>query len=206
MKSGKFVLSKPVLIVVITLFILVITPQKVSANIRIENGGEVPYYARLERGGIHADGDWVAIVFYRPPSCIPADFNLLNFFDFANAWNCQPTTTTGFEIWKNGPGIDMAPIQQVMQGKGAVPVWFVNTQQLMAAIGDDILTINELASLPSLQVGSASFYHETLHPLGGSNQNHLVFNAHGQLEDGTPFIVHAEHTESNFITNIRFNE
>ena len=204
MDHKNFVLKKLGLIMVIVLGIALLTPQAALANMRIDNGGEVPYYARLERGGIFTDDGWAVIVFYRPPDCIPSDFNLLDFFDFANVWGCKPTTTDGFEIWKNGPGIDMAPLQQEMHGKGDVPVWFVDTQELEAAITDDVLTIGELEGLPSLQVGTASFYHETLHPWGGSVKNHLVFNAHGLLEDGSKFIVLAEHTESNFNANIRF--
>jgi len=204
MEHRKFILNRWSLIVAITLILLLITPQAALANIRIENGGEVPYYARLERGGILADGDWAAIPFYRPPSCVPADFNLLDFFDFANVWGCQPTTTDGFEIWKNAPGTDIAPLQQELHGKGAVPVWFVSMKELEEAVEDGVLTIGELASLPSLKIGSASFYHETLHPLGGSVRNHLVLNAHGSFADGSTFKVLAEHTEANFIANIHF--
>jgi hypothetical protein len=118
----------------------------------------------------------------------------MDFFDFINAWGCAPTTS-GFEIWKNGPGIDTAPLQQELFGQGAVPVWFVDTQELMAAIVDDVLTIGELESLASLKIGTASFYHETLHPWGGSVRNHLVFNAHGLLADETAFNVQTYRNE-----------
>ena len=67
-----------------------------------------------------------------------------------------------------------------------------------------MLTIGELADLPSLKIGSASFYHETLHPWGGSVKNHLVFNAHGSFANGSAFKVLAEHTEANFNVNILF--
>ena len=204
MNHKHFVQNKLGLVLVIVMGIGVLTPQSALANIRFDNGGQLPYYARLAQGEFYADGDWVAIVFYRLPACIPADFNLLGFFDFANAWGCAPTTS-GFEIWKNGPGIDLAPLQQELSGEGAVPVWFADTQELMAASEDGVLTIGELGSLPSLKIGTASFYHETLHPWGGSIRNHLVFNAHGLLADGTAFNVNAEHTETNFNVNIHFN-
>jgi hypothetical protein len=203
MDHKKFVLNKPGLIMAIVLGVALLIPQGAQANIRFDNGGQVPYYARIANGELYADGDWVAIVFYRLPECIPADFNLLDFFDFANVWGCAPTTS-GFEIWKNGPGIDLAPLQQELFGIGAVPVWFIDTKELMTVFGDGVLMIGELESLTSLKIGSASFYHETLHPWGGSVRNHMVFNAHGELADGTSFKVHAEHTETNFNVNIHF--
>jgi hypothetical protein len=204
MEHRKFILNRWSLIVAIALILLLITTQTALANVKFDNGGEVPYYARISQGEYFGDGEWVAIVFYRPPSCVPDDFNLLDFFDFANVWGCQPTTTDGFEIWKNGPSTDLAPIQQELHGKGAVPVWFVSMEELQEAIEDDVLTIDELAALPSLKIGSASFYHETLHPWGGSVKNHLVFNAHGSFADGSSFKVLGEHTEANFNVKILF--
>ncbi|OGO60206.1 MAG: hypothetical protein A2029_01275 [Chloroflexi bacterium RBG_19FT_COMBO_47_9] len=204
MDHKYFALKKLGLFLVIILGIVLLTPHTAQANVRFDNNGQVPYYARIAQGEFYTDSDWVAIVFYRLPECIPADFNLLDFFDFANVWNCAPTTS-GFEIWKNGPGIDTAPLQQELFGMGVVPVWFADTQELMTVIEDGVLTIDELGSLPSLKIGTASFYHETLHPWGGSVRNHLVFNAHGSLTDGTVFNIHAEHTETNFNVNINLN-
>jgi hypothetical protein len=42
-----------------------------------------PFYARINPMPpyIFADGGWVGIAFYRSPACVPADFNLLEFFD-----------------------------------------------------------------------------------------------------------------------------
>jgi len=97
----------------------------------------------------------------------------------------------------------MAPMLQVLNGKGAVPVWFVKWDEMEPAL-DDGLKIGELAGLPSLVKGSASFYHETLHPYGGSIKNHMVLDAQGLLETGTGFNFHAEHTEANFKVSIKF--
>ena len=204
MDHKYFILKKLGLIMVIVLAIGLLAPQGAQANIRFDNGGQVPYYARIAQGEFYADDDWVAIVFYRLPYCIHENFNMLKFFDFANAWYCN-TTTSGFEIWANGPGIDMAPLQQELFGLGAVPIWFVSMEDLQAAIADNELMIDELGAMPSLKIGTASFYHETLHPWGGSVRNHMVFNAHGLLVDGAAFKVHAEHTETNFNVSIRFN-
>jgi hypothetical protein len=35
--------------------------------------------------------EWAAIAFYRPPACVPDDFNLLDFFD-PNAMDCPSVT------------------------------------------------------------------------------------------------------------------
>jgi len=179
------------------------SPQVAFANTRFGDGGDLPLYARLERSGIFGDGQWVAVVFYRPPECIPVTFNLLDLFDFENAWFCGPPTTDGFFVFKD-PAVNPTPMQQVLHGRGAVPVWFVSHAEYVGAIADDTLTIGELASLPSRRIGYASFFHETLHPYGGSQMSHLEYDAHGVLEDGTSFHVHVAATEARFDVNIKF--
>jgi hypothetical protein len=125
------------------------------------------------------------IPFYTTPSCVPADFNLLNFFDFGS--QC-PLTVHGLAIWKNGPPpIDAAPIQNIFDGDGAVQIWFVRWTELQAGIADGVLTVPELKAMPSLRVGSATFYHETLHPPEAAQVGLDVIAAHGTLADGTVF-------------------
>ena len=95
-----------------------------------------PFYARLERGFVHMTDQWVAVAFYREPSCVRANFNLLNFFDFANIpaiFGC-PLTVHGLEIWKNGVASDQGPMQSKLFGNGAVPVWFVSVSDFNAAL------------------------------------------------------------------------
>lgn len=196
-KPIRYLTSFFVLVVMVA---TVVAPQIAMANVRYEDGGDVPFYARLERGITYTDGEWVTVVFYRPPECIPSNFNLLDFFDFADTWSCLPPTTDGFTIWGDGT----APIQQELHGLGSVPVWFVSLVDYQLAVADDVLTIGELASLLSLKTGSASFYQETLHPLGGARRNHLEYNAHGTLADGASFRVHVVHTEANLNANIKF--
>jgi hypothetical protein len=169
--------------------------QSASANVRIEGAGQEPFYARIDSGGlVPNDGDLAAIVFYRPPSCVRADFNLLDFFDIPWAFFCGPPTTTGFTIWNNGPGLDPAPVQAVNHGLGAVPVWFVSWPELQAATSDGVLTIGELAALPSLLVGSADSFHQVLHPDFAANVPKLTLVASGTLEDGRSFRVHMVRT------------
>ena len=71
--------------------------------------------------------------------------------------------------------------------------------RLIVVPGDDHWDAGlELASMASLEIGSASFYQEVLHPVagvdpatGGARVGHITINATGNLEDGTPFRFHA---------------
>lgn len=132
-------------------------------------------------------------MFYRAPSCVPPSFNLLNFFHPA-AFGCE-SFVRGFEIWRNGPWAgDAAPLQQRLDNTGPLPVWFVAWSVLEAAIADDRLTIGELASLPSLLVGHATRFRETLHPYQGAQQTMISIVASGVLENGHTFIYQATET------------
>ena len=163
-----------------------------------QTSNDLPFYARFERGLIHTDGEWAAIAFYRPPSCIRPDFNLLDFFDAPAAFGCNAPEPylTGFGVWKGDP---MAPpVQsrlQLVSGR-AMPIWFVSWAELAAAINDDVLTIDELMALPSLLKGEAMFYSETLHPLEAALQTMTDVVAFGLLPDGRTFTYRATETHS----------
>ncbi len=178
------------------LSVLLMVVPSVLAAVIIDSDGQVPFYARAPRDGIINDGEWAVIVFYRPAECIPAEFNLLDFFDFPGptgpgAFGCNPPTTDSVEIWQNGPGIDFAPLVGKFRGLGAVPVWFVRWSDIEAAVADDVLTIGELESLPSLQKGSADYYRETLHPTESAapGPGSIQFTGRGGLEGGGRFRV-----------------
>lgn len=167
-----------------------------SEPVRIEANGDVPFYARFGENETFSDGEWVAVVFYRPPECIPAEFNLNGFFDFPGesgpgAFACAPPTTTSVELWANGPDTDPAPLVSEMTGRGAVPVWFFAAADVEAAQADGVVSIGELAGISSRRVGSASTYTELLHPSQSNAQPLIQFNAVGTLEDGAPFVVDA---------------
>ena len=73
------------------------TPATAEAKdpLRIEANGEVPFYARFGENETFSNGEWTVIVFYRSPDCIPADFNLNQFFHFPGdsgpgAFACTP--------------------------------------------------------------------------------------------------------------------
>jgi hypothetical protein len=161
-----------------------------SAKLRLGGGDVLPFYARIEHNEVFHDGEWAVVVFYRPPSCVPADFNLLDQFDVPGAFQCGPATVGGFTLWDNGPGIDPAPSQVRLDGHD-VPVWFVLWSELQVGISDGVLTLGELQAMPSLLVGSAGFYSETIHPFQATTKGMVVLTASGSLDDGGNFFVHA---------------
>jgi hypothetical protein len=144
-----------------------------------------PYYALLSRGFVPNNGAWAGIVFLRSPSCVPADFNLLDWFDRWAAWDCQ-LMVEGEEWWHSLTA--PPPFQERDRGLGAVPVYFVRWSEFQAAIADDLLTITELQSLPSLMKGSASFLEHVVHNTNQpTNHGHETLVSHGTLEDGRTF-------------------
>lgn len=172
------------------------TPATAEAQdpVRIEANGEVPFYARFGENETFSNGEWTVIVFYRSPDCIPADFNLNQFFHFPGndgpgAFACAPPTTTSIEYWANGPQTDPAPLIAEMTGRGAVPVWFIAQAEVEAALSDGVVTIGELAESPSLVKGEAVSYTELLHPGQSNPQSLIQFKAEGALEDGRSFMV-----------------
>ena len=169
-------------------------PAESKEPVRIDGNGEVPFYARFGENETFSDGEWTVIVFYRSPDCIPADFNLNQFFHFPGendpgAFACAPPTTTSVEYWANGPETDPAPLTAEMTGRGAVPVWFIPQADAEQAMEDGVVTIEELAASPSRLAGEAVTYTELLHPSQTNEQSLIQFNAEGALEDGRSFMV-----------------
>ena len=48
----------------------------------------------------YGDDEWVAFIFYRPPDCVPGDFDIFDFFDIPAAFSCTPLTVEGFVIYR----------------------------------------------------------------------------------------------------------
>jgi hypothetical protein len=177
-------------------------PGAAPAQVRVDPQ-PLPYYARVVTG----TGEWSPRIFYRPVDCIPEEFNLLSFFDPPRAFACGPMTVDGFAIWETGPGLDPAPGQARLRGLGAVPIWFVRTEDYLAAISDGVLTIGELEALDPL-TGHARLFSQTQHPFPAVKNDLLVFNATGTLEDGRSFRLHvtAHGTEGQRLVKVDFGD
>jgi hypothetical protein len=157
----------------------------------------VPAYARINSTPPHvfSDGVMVAVAFYRDPDCIPADFNLLTFFDIPAVFGCT-VLVEGFSLWEGVP-FSQAPAMTQLRGS-SVPVWFAPAAQVAAAMADGSLEIGELAALDGLLRGTADRFHETLQPSEGPRPvSHLVLGAHGELEDGRSFTFQLTSVDSD---------
>jgi len=163
---------------------LSLIPRAAPAQVRVDPQ-TVPYYARIVTG----TGEWTPVIFYRPADCIPEDFNLLLFFDPPRAFACEPMTVEGFAIWETGPGLDPGPDHARLQGLGAVPIWFVRTEDYLAAREDGVVTIGELEALDPL-MGHARLFGQTLHPFPPVENSVLVVTATGTLQDDRSFRLH----------------
>jgi hypothetical protein len=182
-----------------------------AQKVRVDSEGEVPFYARFGTNETFSDGDNTVIIFYRPPGCIPADFNMMQFFHFPDenspgAFGCQPTTTDGYELWEGEPGSGPAPIRTQLWGRGAGPVWFVNTAELQALIDDDgVVTITDLESLSPLK-GIAGKYYEVLHPSQSNEKPLIIFRAEGELQGGGSFWARASIIDGEGPTRIHIDQ
>jgi hypothetical protein len=194
--------SEPAMDATATVLASAADPQRM---VRTDDVGG-PFYARIVPvpPHIYADDGWVGIAFYRDPSCVPGDFNLLDFFDLVEAFPDGPPRpilctllVQGHSLWHGAPGTG-APHTVVSKGAGPVPVWFALEQEVLAAMADGDLTMAELQGLGSLVKGETHHFNELLHPHGITGQasggGHpapkIVLNAHGTLYDGRGFQFH----------------
>jgi hypothetical protein len=199
-------------IALLTVTVAVLSLEATQASVRVlipsEDPGP-PFYASIARppgGQIFQDGEWAAIPFLRATPCTLSDSNLLDGFDL-RAFGCG-LTVHGFAIYKNGPfPIDPVPVYALLMGNGAVPIWFVRWSDLEAAIVDDDLTIGELAALPSLLIGSASFF-EYVNQIGvlrpqGPGNGKIEIASSGTLNDGRDFQFSVREMGENQISTLR---
>ncbi len=151
-----------------------------------------PFYARVGLQVLENDG-YVAIPFYRPPALIPADFNLLAFYHFPGPGGpgafAAPLLMSGFLLIEADAPLGTFPKQAELRGEN-VPVWFVPSAAFHAATQDGVLTITELQALAP-RYGTATRYHETLHPREGEHK--IVIQAHGTLPDARTFALQVTH-------------
>ena len=176
---------------------LALAPGAAPAQVR-EDPSQLPFYAR----SIAGSGEWSPVIFYRPVDCVPEAFNLEAMFDVPRVFECGPMTVDSFALWEEGPGLDPAPRHGRQHGLGAVPIWFVRTDDLLSARSDGVVTLAELRDLDPV-TGTASRFTETLHPSGGARTVLVVVNAGGTLEDGRSFSLHVTLNESNGLRRVR---
>lgn len=195
-------------------------PGMATGAVRTEFPSETPgppYYARVEPAEtftmdiVPHDEEWGAVVFYRSPVCVPENFNLMEVFDVPAAFGCS-LTVDGFERWRNGPPPeDNAPMFVKSDGLGATPVWFASWPDIEAAVADGVLTIEELEALPSLRMGTALVYRESLFPeagpggIGGAEDPKISIRAFGLLDDGRSFELRHFGREGRIVTTIRID-
>jgi hypothetical protein len=175
-----------------------------------------PWYTLVFSGGaeppsgyIPNDGTWAAVTFWREPSCVPADFNLLLVLDLEpldppddfrpRAFGCDLTVSG--RVWFV-PGITI-PTQERYFGLGAVPIYFALLSEVQSVAGDSPadpdsdpdIYIGELAGLPSLNIGYADRFEMVIHNSDkAANPGHEVADARGTIGQGLfagrPFRYH----------------
>jgi hypothetical protein len=160
-----------------------------------------PFYARIDPAPPHIfdDATWAAVVFYRPSTCVPADFNLLDFFHPPAMFACD-LLVSGASHWHGAPGVGSP---RVTTASGSPEVWIFPASAVPGLLADAVLTIGELAAVPGLLTGTASQFHETLqpHPLppefgGGGHPNpSITLVARGELDDGRGFQFQLTHDD-----------
>lgn len=126
------------------------------------------------------NSDLVAHIFYRPPGCVPDDFNLLEFFDDPGAYSC-PLLVEGFSIRDQEAG---PPIYAQFREVELVPIWITTKSDYQDAIEDGELTTEELSNI-SILVLYADFYKEILHPLDAAQVPKINIQASGPLGGGS---------------------
>lgn len=120
-----------------------------------------PFYARI--GELGSDrlflesGNTVIIPMMRNVDCINPEFNLLQIFDVPGAFGCA-LTVHGKGLIEPGAEPQIFPIIAYLQSLD-MPIWFLDRTSLLAAMEDNVLTLNELEAL-NPKKGVASWYIE----------------------------------------------
>ena len=167
--------------------------KNVNGNIQVDfpaNDPGAPFYMRsgpILKQFFVSDG-WLVIPFFRDPSCIRPDFNLLQVFDVPAAFSCA-LTVEGFYIIEADASQGSFPM--IVQSTGsAVPFWFVKWDAFSQISEDGKVTIDEIKTINPLK-GTAHKFKETLRPR--MDNHHVQMNASGTLEDGRLFNFHVTH-------------
>jgi hypothetical protein len=153
-----------------------------------------PLYARVSPllNQIFVDDGLVAIPFYRDPSCIPPETDLMAHMhppgpDGPGAFGCDLLIEGHYIIEADAP-LGTFPIR--VQATGDAQIWFVELSDFQAATADGDLTMAELTGLSPLR-GTATAFHEMLAPRMDSH--HVVLSSRGRLDDGRTFQFNVNH-------------
>ncbi len=183
----------------------------VSTNWPSAEDPGMPFYARVELlpPYVFNDGEWAAIIFYREPSCVPDDFNLIGFFDVPGAFFC-PHTVQGRSLWEGSNRMIPPKIINITE-LAPVPVWFVPWDAVKGeANAGGYITKSTLEAMPGLIKGYAADYMERLHPhpdgagQGGNKNAKMIVTAKGTLDDGRGFGLQIAWI-NDVVTNIRID-
>ena len=141
------------------------------------------------------DFDVAVWVFYRAPEYVPLDFDIWQFFDWSDRndngipdpWD-YPLLMEGFQIYPEPTPPSKASLREIEE----VPVWFTTREEATRILNDTgTITFEQLSQMTTLVKGSATFYHEELHPSGTpANVPKYNYQTKGTLEDGSSFSVH----------------
>jgi hypothetical protein len=177
--------------------LLVLMTGATQAQVRLQIPGDltVPYYMQ---GFEDAKSGWTATIFYRPPSEVPSDYNLLTGFD--PSLPMEPLTVEGFALQAEGAPVPRQVFLREAEG-GMVPIYFAPIDDIKSAISDGVLTIGELEAITKF-VGYADSYHEVLQPTDSKGNFQINIIASGLLEDGSRFFVHCEVNAATYNVSI----
>jgi len=164
-----------------------------------ESDPGIPAYARAFPGlnQFFQNGEWLAIPFYRAPSAIPADFNLMEFFHFPGPNGpgafATPILIKGFYLIEPDAPRGTFPKVAIATGD-AVPIWFVRWSAYQAAMSDGVVTIGDVIAMNPLR-GIATKFNEVVKPriTDRPNDHLVVISASGKLADGRTFKFHVTH-------------
>lgn len=166
-----------------------------EANIRVDIPDDdpgPPFYSLIQPGWFPMTEEWGAVAWLRDPACVPEDFNILQFFDPPPRPFFCALTIEGHAIWNTDPpDPSVGPLNFRASGLGAVPLYFMSTDDLLPAMGDGVLTIAELEAMPSLLVGHADRFNvsqQTGTARGRPGEGNIVIAATGSLTDGRTFL------------------
>ena len=167
----------------------------VAAQVPAEDPGP-PFYARVTpiMNELFFADDWLVIPFYRAPTCIPSDFDLLDLYHFPSddgpgAFACRLLVEGVAYAEPDALPTDF-PKRVTMDGSGTAEVWFVRAEAARDAIASGSLTLSELQALDPI-VGIATTFREDLQPR--AEDHRIVIESSGTLEDGRSFAFDLVH-------------